>query len=657
MTRILTILVLLLAASYRISGAEAATYDPRFGAEAVTDSVVRLESSPAMGHPRLFKGQTDYAGIVAAARSQRAMGFKALTNYLKRNALGDQADSRSRAESTASERVQLANAFYQERQLEEMAEASFAWYVTGDEWYLAEVKTRMRYFGQRVVAARCDGDLMQARAHAWYFALAYDFAYAGINASERQLTRDVIANCARASLGALPERIAANPRDGIAFHSLAKFLGALLIISGDEPAAHQWLSKAATAYVSNLSPWGGSDGGYANGTSYLLWDVGDSLPVWDLIDRVLDLPIYSAQWVSELPRFIAYTLPPGTSAGLFGDGAEVRRSEEWGRLGKAIMRRFSTPLARWYIGQTPGGDPARLHLLLSPADYHPCPPDPKLPPSALFADVGWAAMHSNLTDRNRVSVYFKNSSFGSFNHSHADQNSFVIFSQGEVLAMDSGYYDYYNSPHWRKWYKQTKAHNAITFDDGHGQDLGQDGTGTSNSAGRIARFLQDADYDLVVADAATAYGAGVSKALRTLVFIRPATVVVIDQLASQTPKKWEWHLHTAVPLAAEGASYRASFGRQEMCIDVAAPLPLAFSSNNGYPVPPASGVVAGPHVATRFSYEGQNRVGQFISVLRIGCIGPRPTIAFQSGTSSVTIPSHVISISEQGVTVSRTQAR
>lgn len=656
MTRILTILVLLLAASYRITGAEAATYDPRFAAEAVTESVVRLESRPAMGHPRLFKGQADYAGIAEAALSQRAMGFKALTNYLKRNALGDQSGPLSLADSSAPERAQIVNWFHQERQLEEMAEASFAWYVTRDDWYLAEVRARMRHFGPQVVASGCNGELLQARANAWYFALAYDFAYAALNASERKLTRDVIVNCARASLGALPGRIETNPRDGVAFHSLGKFLGALLIISGDEPAAHQWLSKAAATYVSNLSPWGGSDGGYSNGTSYLLWDVGDSLLVWDLIDRLLDLPIYSAQWVSQLPRFIAYTLPPGAPAGLFGDGAEIRRSEEWARLGKAIMRRFSTPLARWYIGQTPGGDLARLHLLLSPATNQACPPEPTLPPSALFADVGWAAMHSSLTDRNRVSVYFKNSSFGSFNHSHADQNGFVIFSQGEVLAMDSGYYDYYNSPHWRNWYKQTKAHNAITFDNGHGQDLGPDGTGMGNSAGRVARLLQDADYDLVVADAATAYGAGVSKAVRTLVFIRPATVVVVDQLASQAPKQWEWNLHTAAPFATEGASYRAKIGRQEMCIDVAAPLPLAFSSNNGYPVPPASGVVVGPHVATRFSYESPNRVGQFISVLRIGCKGSRPIIAFQGNTSSVTIPSHVISISEQGVTVSRTQA-
>ena len=33
------------------------------------------------------------------------------------------------------------------------------------------------------------------------------------------------------------------------------------------------------------------------------------------------------------------------------------------------------------------------------------------------------------------------------------------------------------SPHWRAWYKQTKAHNAITFDGAQGQGLGAAGQG------------------------------------------------------------------------------------------------------------------------------------------------------------------------------------
>lgn len=56
-------------------------------------------------------------------------------------------------------------------------------------------------------------------------------------------------------------------------------------------------------------------------------------------------------------------------------------------------------------------------------------------------------MHSALADPQRVSLLFRSSPFGSLNHAHADQNSFVLYAKGEVLAMDSGVYDFYDSPH------------------------------------------------------------------------------------------------------------------------------------------------------------------------------------------------------------------
>jgi hypothetical protein len=149
------------------------------------------------------------------------------------------------------------------------------------------------------------------------------------------------------------------------------------------------------------------------------------------------------------------------------------------------MNRSDTTLSRWYVKQQSGEDYARLHILLSPREYTSLVSLPSTQPNgAFFPVVGWSAMHSSLTDRNRTSVFFKSSPFGSINHSHADQNSFVMYSKGKVLAMDSGYYDYYNSPHWRDYYKTTKAHNAITFDGGWGQGLGATGLGDRAASGK-----------------------------------------------------------------------------------------------------------------------------------------------------------------------------
>ena len=58
-------------------------------------------------------------------------------------------------------------------------------------------------------------------------------------------------------------------------------------------------------------------------------------------------------------------------------------------------------------------------------------------------------------------LQFKSSRFGSFNHSHADQNSFILSAFGRPLLIDSGYYPWYGSPHDVGWTRQTIAHNAL----------------------------------------------------------------------------------------------------------------------------------------------------------------------------------------------------
>src|SRR5690606_6142964 len=140
-------------------------------------------------------------------------------------------------------------------------------------------------------------------------------------------------------------------------------------------------------------------------------------------------------------------------------------AEAWGRVATAVARFTRDPFALWYAGGQREGDLSRIDALLSPVAGRE---GARLPPgtadAAWFPSVGWVAMHSRLADPERTSIYFKASPYGSHNHSHGDQNAFVIHHRGERLAIASGYYDGYQTPHWREWYKQTRAANAITFD-------------------------------------------------------------------------------------------------------------------------------------------------------------------------------------------------
>jgi hypothetical protein len=617
----------------------------------VTNAIAAFDArTTPMGHPRLFKGQEDFAGIVAAAKAERAIAVQAAAGYLKRNPVANVSSTLTAQINSSDSTTRMSSWWQQARILEGMAEAATVYHFTKDPWFLSEMRARMKLFGPAILSRNCSGDVSETRDYVWFYSLAYDMAYAGLTAEDRKLVHDIILSCGNAGLLKMPDMVRRYPEHAISFNALGKFVGALLIVRGELPAADAWLGQTLQTYMDTLSPWGGPDGGFANGSSYAEWDSGESLLFWDLIDRVLDVPFLKKQWLAEFPRFVAYTLPPGSPAGTFGDGAEVNRAEEWARFGKAIMNRSDTTLSRWYVKQMKGEDYARLHILLSPREYTSSVTLPSTQPNgAYFAAVGTAAMHSSLTDLARTSVYFKSSPFGSVNHSHADQNSFVLYSQGKVLAMDSGYYDYYNSPHWREYYKQTRAHNAITFDGGIGQSLGAGGLGERALNGKLTRFHQSAAYDIASGDATTAYAGLLTQAKRTVVFIRPSTLVTIDQLASNTARKFEYNLHTSVALTGNAASFRADVAPAQLCGVVASPVALTQTTTPGYS--PAPTIATTPHYWHRFGFGSAQTKGLIVSVLRTDCSTAQPVINWVGTGATINVAGRQVTVTDTDVTV------
>ena len=639
------------AATSTYTSADIATVTAALSATSLSTAIDTFDATtPVMGHPRLFKGLSDYAGIVAATKAERLTSVTALSGYLKRNSVSTISSTLVSQINSTDTTTRMSTWWQQDRLLEGMAESAVAWYLTRDPWFLTEMRNRMNLFGPAVLNRGCTGDVSETRDYAWFFALAYDFAYAGMSDADRAMVKNVITSCGNSGLIKTPDTVKMYPENGIAFNALGKFVGALLIVRGDHPAIDPWLRSTLPVYVNSVSPWGGDDGGFANGSSYAEWDSGESLIYWDLIERVLGVPFYKKPWLNEFARFIAYALPPGVPLGVFGDGAEVARTEEWARFGKAIMNRSDTTLSRWYVKQQSGEDYARLHIILSPREYGSTVTLPSTQPNgAYFPVVGWAAMHSSMTDRSRTSVFFKSSPFGSVNHSHADQNGFVMYSKGKVLAMDSGYYDYYNSPHWRDYYKQTKAHNAITIDGGQGQSLGASGLGERTYAGKLTKFIQTAAYDITAGDATAAFAGKLSLAKRTLVFIRPSTVVIVDQLDSATAHKYEYNLHTSVALAGTAAGFRADLTTAEMCGTVASPDALTQSSSVGYY--PAPTVAVGPHYWNKFIYTNPMTRGLIVSVLRTDCSTAAPVITFNGTSATIQAGGRTVSVSDADVTV------
>ena len=123
------------------------------------------------------------------------------------------------------------------------------------------------------------------------------------------------------------------------------------------------------------------------------------------------------------------------------------------------------------------------------------PAAPDLPLSALYGNIGWASLRSSW-DRNTTLLGVK--SGYSWNHSHADAGSFVLFHRGEYLLIDSGKCTY-GRPEYDGYYRQSQAHNVVLFN-GEAQNP-EDTYFGSKFPGTVSHLMDAGDLKYVLADA------------------------------------------------------------------------------------------------------------------------------------------------------------
>jgi hypothetical protein len=415
------------------------------------------------------------------------------------------------------------------------------------------------------------------------------------------------------------------------------YLAALATLGlGEMPEAERWFDYAVRYNFHYVWPWAGVEGGYANGTAYAAYAVYDALRTWPLLHNATGVNLFAKPWAEGLVNYFAWFVPPGTPSHLFGDAAETDPGA-W--LLKAFASRVRTPVAKWYARNLIGDEEPWMKLQ---APY-PIPVEEVAtakPPSntAWIRSIGWVAMHSDMADRGRTSVYFKSSGFGSYNHSHASQNSFVITSAGRALLTDSGVYDSYGSPHWTGWYRRTEAHNAVTFDGGQGQ-LSNGTTEASAAAnGKILSASFSTPIYRVDGDATKAYTGALSMAQRTLWYIPEHNWVIIrDKLASPSPRVFELNFHAPAHFIANESGYRTDVNKVAACIDVLTPQMMESGKfKSGYLVPPN---VQNPPAAfsIRIPTARSTTKAEIWTAIRIGCEGtPIEPIAVNDKTVQIT---------------------
>jgi len=493
-----------------------------------------------------------------------------------------------------------------------MENCATAYILTGDERFGQEARRRLTHYmtwdpdGPTSVSNNDEA----AMDIAMRCPRTYDQIWDLLSDEERTICQRVLGRRV-AQLNALHRSM---PFDSRPFSSHAgRMVGFVIedsiILAHEVPEAREWLDYTLRLLWSVYPAWGTPDGGWAEGPSYWHAYIDMMQPTILLLDNI-GVPFKDKPFCRNNGWYPLYALPIGAKMRPFGDGHEgVLRPTD----GESLYRwstLYRNPYWRWYAEQLdvgPGSAPGQFAYLDPTLEARP-PAD--LPQARVFSDIGLAAMHSELADPARdVYLLLRSSPYGAVSHSHASQNAIAIGAFGEAQAISSGYYHLYGSPHHADWTRETRAHNSILVDD-EGQVKR-----SALSRGRILAFDDQDGYCYTVGDATEAYGGRLDLFLRRVLFLRPDTFVICDELDSAGESTFQWLLHARNEMALDDDAQTAliSAGDARLLARIVAPDGLAMSQVAGFPVAPERRAADHFHFTAQTTQPAERAV--FLSVL------------------------------------------
>lgn len=471
--------------------------------------------------------------------------------------------------------------------MDAMETCALAYLLTGQKPFGLEAKRRILHF------FRWDPEGSTALTHnpepaMWMMqrgVRAYDWTWDLFSPEERRQVEQVMKRRAEQFF----HRLRSLPFESRPFHSHAArdlaFLGeACLAFFHEWPEAPDWLHYVLTLFWSVYPAWAAEDGGWNEGPTYWTAYMGFALPFALALRNAAGANLLEKPFFQNTVYYKLYANPPYARHSPFGDAQEYPPDPDSGEIMYAFSTLLRNPYARWYaevIRSGPGRGP--LGFLLYDPEL-PAKPPSDLPQARYFPGVGLVAMHTDLANpKENIYLLFRSSPLGAISHAHADQNAFAIEAFGQALAIASGYYPYFNSPHHHQWTRQTRAANSITLEGGQGQTVH-----SIAGAGRIRTFAGTPQYDYALGDASTAYGKQVRRFYRHVLHVRPGVFVIVDELAAPKPTRFEWRLHTLekMQISPEKRQVLVRRGQAQMEIAFLSPTPLEFRQTDRFTPPP-----------------------------------------------------------------------
>ncbi len=433
-----------------------------------------------------------------------------------------------------------------------------------------------------------DGKTSRAYTDEWAFrvvlalAWGYDWLYGELSGDERVKVRKALLARTRQIADHVIKNAAIHlfPYDSHAVRSVSSVLiPCCIAMLGEEQEAEDWLHYSIEFLSTVYSPWGDSDGGWAEGPHYWMTGMAYLIDAANMLKSFTGIDLYKRPFFQKTGDFPLYTKAPDTRRGTFGDDSTMGDPVSL-KVGYNL-RQFAgvtgNGVYQWYFDEIMKNDKGTKMAFYNYGwwdlnfddmvflhDFGEVPSARPTERLRHFKGTGWAAIQTNMDDPDRhIQFVTKSSSFGSISHSHGDQNAFCLSAFGEDLAIQSGHYVAFHSSMHMDWRRQTRSKNAILIN-GKGQYAGTDKPKALAASGQILAAEQRADHIFISGDATAAYQSltpEVTLAQRDTYFVRDEYFVIVDTVDAEKPVTIDWLLHANGPFELGLNTFRYSGAR------------------------------------------------------------------------------------------------
>lgn len=230
----------------------------------------------------------------------------------------------------------------------------------------------------------------------------------------------------------------------------------------------------------------------------------------------------------------------------------------------------------WYFNQIQDGQHRDGYFRNRPMgflympDVRKAPETPDLPTSWLLKDFGWAMVRDSWKkDATMLAV----KSGHTWNHSHADANSLILFHKGVDILKDAGNCSYPN-PEYRGYFFQSDAHNVVLFN-GEGQSREQQYEG-SYLRGSLHHLMDNGQMKYVLANGTGPMADKFSRNFRHFLWM-DKVIYVIDDIKAHHAGHFEWLWHYSGKAVKRGPDLTVTSDSASVVIRPLYPRLLALS--------------------------------------------------------------------------------